>query len=218
VLTAQTTREGDAQLVEIRAGQTANVILTSHGQGTIEGSVLDFRTRAPIANATCMVVMAVDGQRGIASWDFGTAPRSDARGRVMFDPAPAGSASVTCEMPSPRWSQASADVTLAAGGRATVQLLSVEMTENPGATGIAFDQRVTAPRVASVLAGSTAAKAGVQPGDLVTAVGGASVVGLNGTGVQRLINSRPIGDDVKLTVVRAGATRTMTVKVVAENL
>jgi hypothetical protein len=125
LVNAQTTFEGDAHVVEVRAGQVTKVVMTSHGQGTIEGTVLDFRSKKPIANASCHTVMAVDGEQSITNWDLSSAPKSDASGRVLLDPAPAGNVNVNCQMAGLRWSNPSADVRLAAGGRATVQLFYV---------------------------------------------------------------------------------------------
>lgn len=209
VVNAQTTYEGDAQLVEVKAGQVAKPVLTAHGRGVIEGSVLDFKTKAPIRNAACHAVMRVGSEQTVTNWDLTSAPKSDATGKVLIDPAPAGDMTVTCDVMARR-SNPSADVTLAAGARATVQLLSVEATqENGGSMGAHFDWRVSVPRVATVDPGSTGAKAGLLAGDLVTAVNGESTAGLNGAGVIFLIQNTPIGQDVTLTVSRGGATKTI---------
>jgi RNA polymerase sigma-70 factor (ECF subfamily) len=207
---AQTTAEGDAQVAEVRAGVTAQLAMTAKGRGVIEGSVLDFRTRAPIANARCHAVMTVDGEQIITNWDVASVPRSDAEGRVVIDPAPAGSVSAFCAIPRQRWSNPSAVATLAPGGRVTVQLLSVELTvENVGTSGIEFDGRVVQPRIAALAAKSPARAAGLVIGDVVTAVNGTRVDGLNGIGVMFLIESIPVGSELAITVAR-GKTATFT--------
>jgi len=132
VVGAQTTFEGDAQIAEVRAGETVQLTLTARGRGVVDATVLDFRTRAPLAGAARHVVMLASGEHTITSWDPGALARTDARGRVTIDPAPAGSIGVDCMMPSFRWSTPSADAALAAGGRAAVQLLSVELTSENG--------------------------------------------------------------------------------------
>lgn len=212
LVNAQGAYEGDGTIVDVRAGQATHVTLTSHGRGVVEATVLDFRTRAPVANAACHVVMVSGDELGLTSWDPGAAPRSDERGRVTIDPAPAGDVGVECVMPAPRWSRPSAAVALSPGGHATVQLLSAELTtENPSSIGIEFDWRVITPRIAAVTGGGPAARAGLLAGDVVIAVDGASVAGLDGAGVQVLIESRPAGDDVRITVLRGAATKTVTV-------
>lgn len=213
LVNAQTTFEGDAHIVEVRAGQVTKVVMTSHGQGAIDGTVLDFRSKKPIANASCHAVMAVDGEQSITNWDPSTLPKSDVSGRVVLDPAPAGTVNVSCFMPGTRWSGPSADVTLRAGGRAAVQLFSVELTsENPMSAGLDFDWRVTAPRVAGVKPNSPAAKAGILAGDVITEVNGTSVQGLNGMGVSMLIGSLPAGSEVRLVVQRGTSSWTFTLK------
>jgi hypothetical protein len=212
LVNAQTSNGGDAQAVDVRAGVTTRVVLTSHGQGAIDGTVLDFRTRAPIPNATCHVAMSVGGDMAFSGWDPAASPRSDAAGHVRLAPAPAGAVTVSCMMPVRR-SMPAADATLVAGGTASVQLLSVELTqENPGSIGIEFDWRTTPPRIARVKPGSSAAKVGLLVGDLVTEVNGTSVQGLNGSGVQRLIECSAVGDDVRVAVMRGGVAKAFTAK------
>ncbi|MGN6106741.1 MAG: carboxypeptidase regulatory-like domain-containing protein, partial [Kofleriaceae bacterium] len=216
LVNAQTTYEGEAQIVEVRAGQATKVVLTAQGRAAIEGTVLDFRSRAPIAFATCRTVMSAEGEQAITTWDPSTAARSDERGRFVLDPTPAGSVSVACEMPSFRRSRPSADLVVAAGSRASVPLLSVEVTqENPSTVGLAFNWQVTAPRVSSVQPNSPAAKAGVLVGDLVTHVNGAAVQGLNGVGVWALIQDVPAGEEVRLAISRGGATKAFAMKAVS---
>ncbi len=208
--------EGDVQTVEVRPGQPAKVVLTSHGRATVDGTVLDFRTREPIANASCHVVMNIDGEQIDTNWDLGSAPKTDARGRVTLEPSPAGSLTVACEMPSFRRSRAATDVTATAGGRVAVQLLSVDrLTENSSTIGVELRWRTTPPRISSVRAGSPAAKAGILPGDLVTEVNGASVQGLDGNGVQFLIDDTLAGETVRITVLRGTAVKKFTAKAVA---
>lgn len=217
LVNAQTTFEGDAQTIELRSGEAKKLTLSSRGRGAIDGTVLDFRTRAPLANAICHAVMAVDGEQTFTNWDPSTAPRSNAQGKVVLDPAPAGEIDVNCEMPSGRFSRPSVALTLAPNSRASIELLVVEMTqENPSSIGIGFDWRVTPPRIRGIEPNSPAAKAGFAVGDLVTAVNGISVKGLNGAGVGHLIASVPIGDEVRIEVLRAGAIKKLAARSVSD--
>jgi RNA polymerase sigma-70 factor (ECF subfamily) len=213
VVSAQTSYEGAAQLVDVKSGGSQSLTLTARGRGVIDGTVLDFRSRAPIAGAICLVFTSADGMHGITNWDARTAPRSDGQGRVVLDPAPAGPITVSCLMPSREKSSASADVVLASGSRAAVQLLSAELLiDYPSTTGIDFDWRVTAPRIAALRPEGAAAKAGLLVGDLVVAVDGVSMDGLNGEGVQNIIDSRPAGAEVSLTVMRGAQRKTFKMK------
>lgn len=213
VVSAQTRHEGAAQLVEVKSGVTVPVVLTARGRGTIEGTVLDFRTRAPIGGAACHVFASAGSMHGGASWDSRTASRSDAQGRVLLDLAPAGPVTVRCMMPSAARSSPAADVVLAPGGRAAVQLWSAEMLRDyPSTIGVGFDWRVTPPRIAEVQADRPAARAGLLTGDLIVAVDGVPVAGLNGEGVLNIIDSRAAGSEVSLTITRGPQRRTFTMK------
>lgn len=210
VVNAQNMYEGDAKAVDVRAGEKTPVTLTAKGRGTIEGTVIDFKTKKPLAGAVCRSVMSVDGQQGLTNWDVTTAPKSDASGHILVDPAPAGNVTITCAMPQWRYSAPAADVVVPAGGKVTVTLLSAELTaENPASAGIDFHWQVTPPRIADVRPNSSAAKAGVAAGDLVTAIDGVSIEGLNGAGVQHLIDSHPIGSTVSVTYQRGAAKKTV---------
>ncbi len=199
----QTSAEGDARVTEVRAGQTTTLPLTARGRGVVEVTVLDFRTQAPIASAMCAATMAVDGEQAPTTWNPSSGAKSDARGGLLLDPAPAGSITVSCLMPNPRWSNPAADVVVPTGGRASMRLYSVELTsENGGSSGISFDWRTTAPRIHALTATSPARKAGLVLGDVITAVDNVRVEGLNGTGVAYLIESHPVGSEVSITVAR----------------
>ena len=212
LVSAQTGIEGDGQSVDVKPGATANITLTSHGQAAIEVSVLDFRTKKPFPGAVCRAMMQVNGQAVVTSWDPATAPRSDANGRVVLDPAPAGTVSARCEIQG-HWSAPSIDLTLEPGSRASVKLYTVEVLQENGTyTGATFDWRVTAPRIATIVPKSPAAAAGLLPGDLVTSVDGVSVAGLNGLGVWALLASAPVGTEIKLSIQRGPTTKAVTVK------
>ena len=205
LVNAQTTFEGDARDVEVRAGETATLDLAAKGRGTIEATVLDFETKAPVPNVVCHVVLAVNGTQGLTNWDPAVAPRSDAAGRLRLDPAPAGDTIVGCLATNPRTSTPSAEVTVVAGATTRVALWSVaSKVDNWPWTGLGFDWRVVPPRIALIEPRGPAAEAGLALGDLVTAVGERSVAGLDGDAVRYLIHNYPIGTRVPITVRRAG--------------
>ncbi|HEY6038654.1 MAG TPA: PDZ domain-containing protein, partial [Kofleriaceae bacterium] len=62
-------------------------------------------------------------------------------------------------------------------------------------------------------ANGAAAKAGLQVGDQVTAVDGASVTDMNGYEVMQVITQRPPGTAAALTIVRGDAALTIKVSV-----
>ncbi len=214
IVNAQNMTEGDAKIVEVRAGEKASVTLLAKGRGQFLGSVIDYKTRKPLIGAICRAVMAVDGQQGLTAWDPATAPKTDESGRVVLDPTPAGDVTVVCMPRQGRYSTPSVNVTVPPGGRAEGTLLAVEMTvENPGTTGAEFNWEITPPRIAFIEPNSSAAKAGLAVGDLVVAVDGANVDGLNGAGVGFLIVNRQLGASASVTVQRGTVRKTVTVEV-----
>jgi protocatechuate 3,4-dioxygenase beta subunit len=215
IVSARAPDGGDAALVDVRTGETAKVTLTARGKGAIDGSVRDFRTGKPVADARCLAFPAAGDELGPGAWNLATAATSDATGALTIDPAAAGSGVVVCIMPSP-WTQASARVDVPPGGRAAATVLSVERRlDTSGTLGLTFDWEVDLPRVATVVPGSPAAAAGLAPGDFVVAVDGAPVANLNGPGVWTLIDDRPVGTAVAVTVQRGAARTTFTAKTAA---
>jgi hypothetical protein len=215
IVDAQTTYEGDAQIVEIRAGETVKLVMTAKGRGTIDATVLDFRTRAPVPGVSCHVLMTAEGTRGATYWDPAIAPKSDARGHLSLDPAPAGNVTIACIAPSFQISPPSVELRLAPLGTASVKLYTVEAKEGGGygTAGMSFDWQVTAPRVIAVAPNSSAAKVGILPGDLVVAVDGVSVTELNGAAMMLMIDDHPIGTNVVVTITRGAEKKTVTVQI-----
>jgi len=209
--------EGAATIVAVRSDEVAKTTLTAQGSGRLTVNVLDFRSRTPIANVACHVVMSAEGQMSIAGWSLATAPRTDAQGRLVFESAPAGTVVVACAMPAPNWSWPSAAATLATDGAAELDLLSVEVTSDSASFGLKFDESVPKAIVADVFAKSPASEAGARPSDVITAVNGSAVEGLNGLGVWNLIDSFPVGTDVILSLDRAGAEMQISAKMRARN-
>jgi RNA polymerase sigma-70 factor (ECF subfamily) len=196
LVNAQTTFEGDAAIVEVRAGATAKVNLAAQGRGAIDGVVLDVRTRAPVAGVTCHVVPSANGLQGVTSWDYHSAPKSDAQGRIVLDPAPAGDVVVSCLSSSRRTSNPSIAMALKAGARASVVLWTAELLADwPSTIGVEFAPGLPAPRIERVRAHSPAGIAGLVAGDLIVAIDGVAVDGLNWAGVTHLLDSHAVGTE-----------------------
>jgi putative serine protease PepD len=64
--------------------------------------------------------------------------------------------------------------------------------------------------VAQVTAGGPAATGGLQPGDVITSIGGKSVE--DSTALSALVDAHKVGDQVKVDVTRNGAKKSLTVK------
>jgi serine protease Do len=68
---------------------------------------------------------------------------------------------------------------------------------------------------ASIVSGSPAAAAGLQPGDVITAVNGTAINASNS--LSSLIDENQVGTKVNLTVIRGGSQKIFTVTIGAEN-
>ncbi len=212
VIGAQTFQDGDAEIVDVRAGETTPVTMRARGSAGIDIRVLDFRTRKPVAGQACHVTVAAGGLTNISNWDWRTVPATDANGRTTLDKVPSGAVQVLCHDPTVATSAPSADIILPLGGHGSVELLAVTAWRLwPTAVGISFDWRTATPRIAVLDPGGAGESAGLLVGDVVIAVDGASVAGLNGDGVSWLLWDHDSGTPIRVGVSRGGIAMTFTV-------
>ncbi len=216
-VTAQSDTDGDATHVEIKPGENAAVTLTSHGHARIDGTVVAFGTGAPVPGVhVCRAILHVGNQVGLTNWDPSTLPHPDAAGHFTLDPAPAGEVSAHCYDFGGDYSDGAAPTSVASGGHADVKMMVVKHTltgdQNGGWSGLELDYNAElGARISRVAPGTAAAKAGVAPGDSITAVDGAAVAGLTPGGVGMLIENHPIGSTCNLTVAHGGGTLTVAI-------
>jgi hypothetical protein len=212
-VTAQNPGTGDVAQVQVEPGKATPVTLTARGSGSLEITVHERPGGAPVAQAACLVTAADPDVPGVTSWDPGSLPRTGSDGRVVVDPAPAGPVTLLCVRPGDAsYSQARAATTVPRGGRTavTVDMVHVRDKDAVADAGLGFDWRYAPPRVDSVRRGGPGARAGVQPGDTVLAVDGASAASLSASAFIYLMRNHAPGDQVKLTLGRAaGATATV---------
>jgi serine protease Do len=103
-------------------------------------------------------------------------------------------------------------------GKVRIPVIGIQVGEvdadDAGAAGL---DRVTGVKVQSVTEGGPAAKAGIEPGDIVVSVAGRSVDRVSA--LQRAVRSRDVGETVPVEVMRFGKKRTFNVKLEgAENV
>lgn len=200
LVTAMNLHEGDAQRVEVREGEMTKVTMTSHGRGTIHGSVVEHTTRAPVPNLVCHTVVRAGTEAGITNWDQELSPRTGADGKFTVDPAPAGDVSVSCFGDWGTMSSASAQVVVPRGGTLDVALEVVKRsTDTPGDIGADLADVL---RILQLKPQGPAAKAGLLVGDVIVAVDGAPVAPLDGSGVEMLISNHVPGTKVTLGIMR----------------
>jgi protocatechuate 3,4-dioxygenase beta subunit len=213
IVAAHNAQELDAAAVAIDGG-VARITLTSHGSGQLTGTVRSFVTGAPVADMKCLMFPTADGMLGPEpAWDLSAAPASDAQGQFVIDPAPAGASAVYCYNPAARMSSARAFVTIATGGRATAQLLTVH-AEPPalGDIGVDLDQGFPIV-ITSVRDDGPAAVAGIHAHDALVALDGHAIDQLSKGGVVYWLQSQRIGARITITVRRGADTLTLPVVV-----
>jgi hypothetical protein len=185
----------------VTIGAKAEVTLTNKGVGTVEGRVVDEKG-APVADIRCMG----GGGRGT---------QSDSDGRFKLEHVSAGQTSVVCFDPSGR---ASGTTTVEAGGTAHVDIVlkagAAAFTRSYA--GLQFETRLSDIVVKQVETGSPGETAGVKVGDVLEKIGERAVDGRwGGENVQRMLEGRPAGTAVKLTIERDDKEQTVEVKLEA---
>lgn len=207
-ITANSGGHGDAKHVTVVAGKTATVTLTSRGVATVAGTVIDWKTRAPIAGAMCHGPLSRDGD------DFGSPIYVNNEELAVTDAAGhftiAGSAGVVTIPCLADGERGDAVATLVADKTTEVV---VKIVKSAPAGTIDAQFRQSGRTFDTIEPNGAAAKAGIQVGDEVVAVDGASVIDLDRWATMRVITQRPLGTVAALTLVRDGASRTVDVTV-----
>jgi len=199
--------DADTANVSVAAGKTASVTLTSRGIATVAGTVIEWKTHAPIAGAMCHAPIPTVGHSfGAIYVDPEQMVVSDAGGHFTAS-GPAGAVLVVCTTDGAR---GDAFATLPAD-RTTDVVIRVVRPAPAGSIDAHFDGAIAT--VETVDANGAAAKAGLQVGDQVIAVDGTSVTDINGYETMQVITQRPPGTAATLTVVRGDATLTLKVTV-----
>jgi hypothetical protein len=189
-VTARTPGEQDSEKITVTSGQTAHVVLTSRGRARVEGSLVDFHTREPLAGFECTVGAFRTFGPGGNDEQILTGPD----GRFVIDPAPAGDLDVSCYSPSfSDYTPGSAHVTVERGATATLALIAVKNASERSDPGFVLDWTKPAATVASVTRPGDLA-----PGDVIAQVDGQPVAGVSPAGVMEIVGGRPPGSTVAI--------------------
>ncbi len=184
--------------VEVAAGTTARVTLTSKGTATVNGRAVDLLTREPLAGLEC----------SDDAWDDRAhRTRTDAQGRFTLE-VPAGRPiEVDCAGPRARsLTSGSATVVLEPGTTRQIQvevIVKRKAGRVPGDLGLHLQPGPPA-LVYKVDPDGPAERAGVQAGDRVLKVDGADVSALASHPVVMLMLDHAIGEKVELVLDRDG--------------
>lgn len=206
---------GDAETVEVHAGQNATVTLRNRGTATVKGRVYEWKSGAPVAGCTCKAGMRASGS--FPAWDENNVAVTDGDGQLALDGVPAGTIAVGCKSGiSLFYSDGMAPLTVGDGQTATVEIPLVErnLERSQGSIGAQFDQSAfLVTRITAVQPRGPADRAGLRVGDTLTTVDGQPITNLTQWGAMFLILDRPLGTNVRLGVIRSGSPVTATVTI-----
>jgi hypothetical protein len=213
IITASTLVEGEAKLVEVEAGKTTTVTMTSHGSGRLEGVVTEWGTNKPVAGLVCHTVLRAGEHRGITNWSEASAPKTNAQGLFVLEKAPAGEVAASCF--DKDYSTDGETLAVVAPGQTTRIAMFVvkERSEAVGSIGATLDMTGVTPVLEVVYPRGPAAAAGLLVGDGITALDGTPLTGLTASNVGSLISNREVGSTVRITVARAGKPITVSLRI-----
>ncbi|MGE0396209.1 MAG: sigma-70 family RNA polymerase sigma factor [Kofleriaceae bacterium] len=207
VVTARTPNEAATATVEVTAGKTSRVTLTSGGSGVVAGHVREFHTNEPIEGMTCRVLPRTDEVATDVPVREGV--RTDARGAFLLTNVPAGPIAVGCEGLWRSHSDGLRMLTLQPGQRADVDVPVVRWADDAiltlGSLGAELDPRALVPQLIRITPEGPAATAGIREGDIIIAVAGESVTELSPEGAFGLIVNRAPGSKVPIGLLRGSS-------------
>jgi hypothetical protein len=209
IVAARSASEAASATVVVQAGGTAHVTLTSKGSGALAGHVVDFKSRTPVEGMTCRAWPRVDATAAAVGGAPGVT--TNKQGVFQIAAAPAGDIVIACDGLQSLYSDGIRLVTVQAGKQLDVEVPIVAWNSGVhviAGLGADIDTSGLVPTLVRVEPGGPAAAAGLQNGDVITAVDDASVAELSPRGVIILIINRAPGTKVKLAVTRAGKTVT----------
>jgi len=215
VVDAMAGAEADGQTVQVAAGETKRVDLRNRGTGRVEGTVTELAAHTPVAGMRCDAHLSLDGPMSIPPPDPAHQSFTDAAGHFVVS-APLGHARVVCfSVSGGPLSSAGTDVDVTSGGSATVSVASVRATfgDTPGDAGFMLMPGTLPLTIGGVLPNGPAKAAGLNPGDQVTAIDGATLQGVLPDGAMTLIRNHRAGTTVTVGVQRGGATQTVKIVV-----
>ncbi len=219
LVTATTAATAASAAVDVAAGNTAHVTLTSRGTGAVTGHVHDLRSGAPVEGMNCFAIAQPPGATVSslvwASVNSAAVARTDGQGAFAIAAAPAGDVAVWCNGLNWQYSTGLRPVVVPAGKSIDVEVPVMSWDLSHGrpmsSLGAGFADAIDAARLIGVKPGGPASTAGLTDGDVVTTVDGLDVTSLSSDGVDVAIINRSPGTRVPITVVRAGKSITATV-------
>lgn len=205
----------DAQMVDVAAGQIATVTLKSRGTAKLRGRVVEWSGGAPVAGLRCTAGLRTTP--AMPMWLGDVFAFSDGSGAFAMDDVPAGAIAVQCIGTGPSYSNGRCELTASPGQEASCDVPVVKIAQElPFASVGAQIQPGPMPaRFVAVAPKGPADRAGVQPGDIIASIDGASVTMLTPMGVSVVLFQHAVGSTAHLGLLRGDRALTADVAVVA---
>ena len=191
--------------VDVRPGAVATVMLEVKPAGTIKGTLLSYPGDKPLAGFECDAGIQEGGGRTVRG-DPGATTSADGKFELKVS---GGRVLVFCDDPQDLFAGGVAEVDLAQEASVTVRM--VRGQTNGVDVGVDFELTPSGVRLTKVT--KLAAKAGLRVGDVVSAVDGASLIGLGERSVRAVAFMPANGASLKLTVQRDGKPQSIALKV-----
>jgi S1-C subfamily serine protease len=143
---------------------------------------------------------------------------SDDSGVFEIDDAPAGPVAVQCMGTGPSYSNGRCELTVTPGQDATCEVPVVKIAQDAtfGSIGAQVQPGPMPARFINVTPQGPADRAGIQPGDIIASIDGASVLKLTPMGVSFVLFPHPIGSTVHLGLTRGASAIKADVTIVAQ--
>jgi hypothetical protein len=190
--------------VDVRPDTVVTATLEVKPAGTIKGTLLRYPGDKPLADLECDAGIP-EGNGRIVRGDPGDTTSADGKFELQVS---GGRIRVTCHDPQGLFADGEADVDLAKQAAVIVRMVRIPL--NGVDVGVDFAMTPSGARLTK--ATKLAAKAGLRVGDVVSAVGGASMAGLGEQSVRTLAFTLAPGASSTLTVQRDGKPQSITLQ------
>jgi hypothetical protein len=191
--------------VDVRPGATATATLEVKPAGTIKGMLLSYPGDKPLAGFECDAGIHEGGGRTVRG-DPGATTSADGKFELKVS---GGRILVFCDDPQNLFADGVAEVDLVQEANVTVRMVRAQT--NGIDVGVDFEVTLNGARLTEVT--KLAARAGLRVGDIVSAVDGASLIGLGRRSVQALAFLLAPGASATLAVQRDGKPLSIVLKV-----
>jgi hypothetical protein len=198
-LAATSASESSYVRVVVPPGTTKQVTLTKQQAGIIVGTVVDEKTRAPVAGLYCGSYLR-GGDAGSLYENRSSYAITDANGAFRIERAFVGINGVTCNGPA---ANALGEAEVTAGQVTRVELAtSMRTAPRRGHAGLTLEDQLGEVMVKSVEPGGPAARAGIAVGDVLLKIGDRAVDRWGSEQSLYAIEYRSIDTPTKLTLER----------------